>query len=143
MTTEPPRWIYRLENYARACARLRAAMDIFRERARTDLEREGVVQRFEYTWELGWKLLRDYLDFSGAAPATITPAAVIRAAFAANLIEDGDVWMAAFDARNRIAHTCDQATFDRIVRDIVERFSDPLQALLMSMQARAVEGSHG
>jgi nucleotidyltransferase substrate binding protein (TIGR01987 family) len=142
MTGEPPRWIYRLEHFSRANARLQGAVELFRQRKLSDLEREGLVQRFEYTWELGWKLLRDYLEFSGVALATITPAAVIRAAFAARLIEDGDLWMAALEARNRVAHTYDEAAFDRIVAEIAERFAAPLQTLLAFMRARATEAGH-
>lgn len=125
MTTEPPRWILRLDNYARACIRLREAVDLFQQRTLSDLEREGLVQRFEYTWEVGWKLLRGYLDFSGVVLTTITPGAVIRAAFAANLIGDGDLWMAPLDARNGIAHTYDQATFMIRRRSIVSCATSP------------------
>jgi nucleotidyltransferase substrate binding protein (TIGR01987 family) len=142
MTAEPPRWIPRLKNYTRACARLRDAVQLIAQRDLSDLEREGVVQRFEFTWELAWKLLRDYLEYSGVVLATVTPAAVIRAAFAARIIADGDLWMAALEARNRMSHTYDQAAFERIVRQIADRFADPLEALSASMQARAVEGGH-
>lgn len=104
-TPEKPRWLYRLENYGRAFSLLREAMEIMDSRPLTQLEKEGVIQRFEFTWELAWKLLKDYLEASGVALETITPAAVIRAGFAAKIIQEGDIWMQALDARNKMSHT--------------------------------------
>lgn len=59
----------------------------------SDLEKEGVVQRFEYTFELAWKTLKDYLVYSGVVLDQITPRKVIKEAFAAKIIDDGQIWI--------------------------------------------------
>ena len=105
MQPETPRWVYRFDNYKRAFLLLRQAIETMQTRELTQLEKEGVIQRFEYTWELAWKVLKDYLENAGVNLPTITPASVIRAAFAAKIIDNGDIWMRALDARNTMAHT--------------------------------------
>ncbi len=78
MTDVPARWVYRFDNYQRAFLLLREALED--SRALSPLEKEGVVQRFEYTCELAWKLLKDYLEAGGVTLAPLTPASVLRAA---------------------------------------------------------------
>jgi nucleotidyltransferase substrate binding protein (TIGR01987 family) len=140
-----PRWRYRLENYGRAVTLLREAVELMRSRDLSMLEKEGMVQRFEFTWELGWKLLKDYLEHSGLVLPTVTPSAVIRAAFAAKLVEDGEVWMQALDARNRMAHTYSAAAFDKVADQIRDRYFPAMEALYHGMIERALaEGAgHG
>lgn len=124
-----PRWIYRFENYGRAFAQLKEAVEAMRARELSMLEKEGTVQRFEFTWELAWKLLKDYLEYSGVTLDTVTPAAVIRAAFAANIITDGEIWMRALDARNRMSHTYDKKLFEQAATDIRDDYFSLLEAL--------------
>src|SRR5687768_12428695 len=80
MTGLDVRWRQRLENYSRALSLLHAALangpDVL-----NDLEKEGVVQRFEYTVELAWKVLKDFLEYSGAQLPSVTPKSVVKAAF--------------------------------------------------------------
>lgn len=137
-TPEKPRWLYRLENYGRAFSLLREAMEIMDSRPLTQLEKEGVIQRFEFTWELAWKLLKDYLEASGVALETITPAAVIRAGFAAKIIQEGDIWMQALDARNKMSHTYNFKIFEKIIEDIRARYFARLEELYTVMIERAV-----
>lgn len=114
----PPRWTYRFANYRRAFVLLREAIAISEQRELTQLEKEGVIQRFEYTWELAWKTLKDLLEAEGVDLPTITPAATIKAALAARLIDRGDGWMRTLDARNKMAHTYNFAAFETVVADI-------------------------
>lgn len=118
MESEKPRWLYRFDNYKRAFALLREAIALADTRELSPLEAEGVIQRFEYTWELAWKLLADLLAAEGINLDTVTPRSVIRAAFAAKLIHDGETWMGALDARNRMAHTYNLADFEGVIREI-------------------------
>ena len=118
MTDDKPRWLYRFDNYKRAFGLLREAMEIVEEREVSQLEKEGIIQRFEYTWELAWKVLRDYLTYQGVVIDTATPRATIRAAFAANVITNGEVWMETLDARNKMSHTYDFKTFEKIIAAI-------------------------
>ena len=122
MTKEKTRWIYRFDNYQRAFFLLREAVETLETRPLTQLEKEGVIQRFEYTWELAWKVLGDYLEHSGIILSSVTPASVIKAAYAAKIITNGELWMQALDARNRMSHTYDLKVFERIIDEIRTRY---------------------
>nr|WP_256437988.1 nucleotidyltransferase substrate binding protein [Rhodomicrobium sp. Az07] len=134
-----PRWVYRFDNYSRAFSLLREAIESSETRELSQLEKEGVIQRFEYTWELAWKLLRDYLGHSGVVLDTITPSAVIRAALSARIIEDGDVWMSALDTRNKMSHTYNFRVFEQTIAAIETHFLGIFDALYMDMFARVTD----
>ena len=119
---EKPRWQYRFDNFGRAFILLREGIESIDERELSQLEREGLIQRFEYTWELAWKTLKDYLDFQGVNLETVTPRSVIRAAFAANIISHGTEWMAALDARNKMSHTYNFKIFEEVIADVQTRY---------------------
>lgn len=72
------RWRQRLQNYSRAVSLLRSALENAPS-ALNDLEKEGAVQRFEYTVELAWKSLKDYLELSGTQLLSVTPRSVLKA----------------------------------------------------------------
>ena len=129
MTQEKPRWVYRFDNYKHAYLLLREAIETLESRQLTQLEKEGVIQRFEYTWELAWKVLKDYLEQSGVVLDNVTPASVIKAAFAAKVIADGELWMQALDARNRMSHTYDLKVFERIIEEIRTRYLSAFEML--------------
>ena len=126
---EKPRWQYRFETFGRALAMLRQGVETLTERPLTELEREGLVQRFEYTWELGWNLLADYLDYQGVLLPTKTPRAVLKAAYERGVIENGPEWMKALDARNRMAHTYSFAAFEEVVGAVRDSYFGLLDGL--------------
>lgn len=84
------RWKQRFQNFDRAFVLLREALDQGPE-ALNQLEKEGVVQRFEYCFELAWKTVKDYMEHSGFVFATVAPRQVLKEAFAAKIIVDGQV----------------------------------------------------
>jgi nucleotidyltransferase substrate binding protein (TIGR01987 family) len=127
MTGSTPRWLYRFKNYKRAFVLLREAIEA--EKELSQLEKEGCIQRFEYAFELGWKAMKDYLEGEGVSLPVITPATVIRAAFEARMIQDGQVWVDAMDARNEMSHTYDFSRFERVIADIAQHYLAALEAL--------------
>lgn len=129
MSTPQPRWLYHFDNYQRALAMLADAVTEMTRRPLSQLEMQGVVQCFEVTLELAWKVLKDNLENSGTLIDSATPKNVIRMAFQANLVAKGDVWMEALDARNLIAHTYNAKEFEIIVANIAQRFYPLLDAL--------------
>jgi nucleotidyltransferase substrate binding protein (TIGR01987 family) len=137
MTTEnaedKPRWIYRFDNYKRAFSLLREAIESMEERDLTQLEKEGIIQRFEYTWELAWKVIKDYLEHEGVTLDKVTPASVIREAFAAKIIKNGDTWMKALDARNKMSHTYNIKNFEEVIEEIREQYLALFDDLHFSM----------
>lgn len=119
---EPERWKHRFDAYRRALKQLNAGIAAYHERELTELERGGLVQAFEFTAELGWKLLADVLDAQGLVVSPRVPVNVIRAAFEAELIRDGDGWMAAIKLRNKLSHVYSEAIVLAAVPEIVDKF---------------------
>lgn len=129
------RWKQRLENYERAVALLRepverGVMDL------SDLEQEGTIQRFEVVLELAWKTLKDYLEYSGQVILSLTPREVIRRAFGAGILKDGQLWIDMLDHRSRLSHTYDSSLFEKAVRDIQDRYYSELESLCEWMKTR-------
>jgi nucleotidyltransferase substrate binding protein (TIGR01987 family) len=128
MTTQDIRWKQRFDNFDRA-------VDLLREPilkgvdSLSDLEQEGTIQRFEVALELAWKTLKDYLEYGGAVIDPITPRAVIKEAFAAGIIPDGQIWIDMLDDRNRLSHTYDQGTFRETVRAVHNRYLPAFEEL--------------
>ena len=87
--TKELRWRQRFENFEKAYSQLHAAIEIFDRLS--NLEKEGLIQRFEYTFELAWKTLKDYLEANEVEVKF--PRDVIKSAFHYELIQDGEVWM--------------------------------------------------
>ncbi len=138
MTDQTPRWYYRFDNYQRAFTLLREAIE--QETPLTQLEKEGVIQRFEYTMELAWKTLKDYLESEGVVFDQITPRAVIRRAFEAGIIKQGETWQKALDARNRMSHTYNFSTFEQVIADIQSDYLaafDELYEFLLTQRINA------
>lgn len=115
------RWQQRFENFDRALSLLKDALS----RGPTvlnQLEKEGTIQRFEYTLELAWKTIKDYLEESGVVLSAVTPRQVIKDAFAARLIADGQTWIDMIDHRNLLSHTYDPTNFEEAVDAIHGRY---------------------
>ncbi|MBN2804334.1 MAG: nucleotidyltransferase substrate binding protein [Deltaproteobacteria bacterium] len=128
MTDNKPRWIYRFNNFQRAYTLLREAMEEKADHKLNSLEKEGVIQRFEYSIELAWKTLKDYLEYQNVVFSQVTPRVVIKEAFAANII-DGQVWMNALDARNKMSHTYDESKFEEVIEDIQNSYFPAMEEL--------------
>lgn len=130
------RWKQRLQSYERALGQLSAGAALAEERGLSDLERQGLIQAFEFTHELAWKLMRDFLVAHGAAAQVIGSRDATRAAFAAELIEDADAWMEMIADRNRTSHTYNEETATEIAGRILHRYLDRLRAFAAIMRAQ-------
>ena len=137
MTDPTPRWLYRFDNYRRAFTLLREAIE--QDRPLNQLEKEGVIQRFEYTVELAWKCLKDYLESENVVLEQITPRAVIRPAFEAGIIKQGEAWQNALDARNRMSHTYDFNTFERVIADIRTSYLAAFEELYLFLLEKRID----
>ena len=130
------RWIQRLDNYQRALKHLQAAVELMAERDLSQLEQQGVIQAFEFSWELAWKLMKDYLQWQGIADLGGARDAT-REAFRQGLIPDGQVWMAMLQDRNRTAHTYNEATMLELLGAIRGSYAGELTGLADRMRALA------
>ena len=111
------RWVQRLEHFSRALDRLRGAKKLADTRPLSDLEKQGAIKAYEFSYELGWNLLKDYLEWQGSTDL-YGSRSVIRTAFRVGLILDGDDWMAMLEDRNLSAHHYDEETANRILTTI-------------------------
>ena len=102
-----------------------------------ELEKEGTVQRFEYTVELAWKTLKDYLEDSGMQLTSVTPKSVIKAAFAARLITDGQIWIDILVKRNLLSHKYDQELLGESLTEIHERYLPAIEQLQKFFQEQS------
>lgn len=90
----------------------------------SQLEKEGVIQRFEYTMELSWKVMKDYLESENVVFEQVTPRSVIRKAFEAKLVKNGDLWMEMLDARNLMSHEYELEEFEKLIEDLQFNYLD-------------------
>jgi nucleotidyltransferase substrate binding protein (TIGR01987 family) len=115
------RWRQRFQNFNKAFSQLSSAAALAQQRPLSDLEQQGLINAFEFTHELAWNTLKDFLQERGAANLFGSKDAT-RQAFAAGLIENGEIWMAMIQSRNRTTHTYDQTTADEIARAITTSY---------------------
>jgi len=124
------RWRQRFQNYRRTFALLRDALEDRDIGGYSPLEQEGIVQRFEYTFELGWKTFKDYLEYSGVSLAEATARSVIKECAAVGVFRqaniDGNTYLEMMHTRNALSHTYD---FDRFADIIAKMKSDYLPEL--------------
>ncbi len=123
------RYIQRYDNYTKAFRQLKDAIKLSNERELSLLEKQGLIQAFEFTHELAWKLLKDYLNYQGHFEIRGSRDA-IREAFNAGIIKDGTLWMQTIQTRNLTAHTYDEEiaeeTYEVIANDYITLFEDLL-----------------
>jgi len=115
------RWKQRFNNYLRALATLTEAVQLAEERQLTRLEEQGTVHAFEFTHELAWDVLKEYLEDKGII-GLIGPKDAAREAFRNGLIDDGQAWMDMIKARNLSSHTYNEEIAEEIVGNIRNTF---------------------
>lgn len=115
MSSPDIRWVQRFDNFKRAFARLSEASALAKERALSDLERQGLIQAFEFTHELAWNTLKDFLTARGSSDKLYGSRDATRAGYAAELIEDGEAWMKMIEHRNESSHTYNDNVAEKIM----------------------------
>jgi nucleotidyltransferase substrate binding protein (TIGR01987 family) len=115
------RWVQRFQNFKRAFHQLSAAVELAQERDLSELEQQGLIQAFEFTHELAWNTLKDFLEARGTAKLFGSKDAT-RAAFTAGLIENGEVWMEMVESRNKSTHTYEGGTAEAIAKAIASSY---------------------
>lgn len=131
---EDIRWQQRFANYLRALGKLAEAVDLARERALSDLEQQGLIQGFEFTHELAWNVLKDFLEYQGIHNLIGSKDAV-RSAFKNGLLENGDTWMTMILDRNRSSHTYNQEIAAEIAGRILAEYYPEFRKLAARFKA--------
>lgn len=141
MTNNPDiRWQQRCSNFQRAFASLAAAVGLARTRPLSDLEKQGLIQAFEFTHELAWNVMRDYFAYQGNTVITGSRDAV-REAFSKGLVDDGEGWMQMINSRNLTSHTYNQVVADEIVARIMGSYFELFEIFLARMTNLVQDGS--
>ena len=121
------RWKQRFENFQKALQKLVEAVDYIKnndskaEIVLDEIIKEGLIQRFEYTHELAWNVMKDYATYQGNTTVGGSRDAT-REAFHLQLMSDGAVWMDMIGSRNKTSHTYNEATADEIYLKILNDY---------------------
>jgi nucleotidyltransferase substrate binding protein (TIGR01987 family) len=132
------RWKQRFDNYQKALQSLERAAALAAQRELSELEQQGLIQGFEYTHELAWNVLKDYLEEQGIT-GIIGSKNATRSAFKNGLIADGEVWMEMITARNLSSHTYNVETAAEIAEMILTRFYPAFMLMAGKFSAMAAQ----
>ncbi len=147
MSTQDIRWQQRFSNYVKAFFKLEEAVKKINEEYQIkedgtideddfldDIIKEGLIQRFEYTHELAWNVMKDFLENAGNNNIFGSKDAT-KEAFAAGIITNGDVWMDMIKSRNKTSHTYNEETADDIFLKIVHQYYQEFNQFKNRMEA--------
>ena len=135
MNNKDVRWIQRLSNYQKA---LRQLTKFVEKRNLNELEEQGLIQSFEYTHELAWNTLKDFLESRGNKVIYGSKDAT-RKAFGLGLLEDGETWMDMVQSRNETTHTYNEEVTKAISKNITARYFPAFAALERKLQEPAIK----
>jgi nucleotidyltransferase substrate binding protein (TIGR01987 family) len=129
--TDDTRWLQRLSNYRKALAQLEKF--VLKDEL-SDMEEQGLIKSFEYTYELAWNTMKDYLEYQGILNVTGSRD-TIREAFTINLINNGEAWMEMLVSRNLTSHSYNEDTADEIADAVINIYFDLFKALEAKLEA--------
>lgn len=125
------RWEQRFANFKKALSQLKKFVD---KGQLNELEEQGAIQAFEYTYELAWNVMKDFLEHQGQTDIYGSRDA-IRKAFQLGLITDGDKWMDAYKSRTKTSHTYNEETAREVVDAILGVYHGLFEALQEKMES--------
>lgn len=138
MSQQDIRWIQRLSHYRRALAKLQEAVQLAQRRSLSELEQQGLIHAFEFTHELAWKTLKDFLESRGVQPL-YGSRDTTREAFKQGLLQDGEAWMQMIESRNLTSHTYNEQVAQQVVDSVIQLYFSQLQALCHRLEQMAEE----
>lgn len=155
MKKQDIRWLQRFSNYKKALGKLEDSVEYVMNHApnkesldteeefgliQSDLIKQGLIQSFEFTHELAWNVIKDYVHYQGNQSVRGSRDAT-REGFSMGLIEDGDVWMEMIRSRNQTSHTYDEETADEIFNKIINDYLDAFVSFKEKMEEILTEES--
>ena len=129
---EDIRWKQRFQNYERAIKLLQELL-VLDINSLSLLEKEGIIQRFEFTLELAWKTLKDRMEYDGLILDKISAKIVLKEAFQNKYIDNIDTWIEMINDRNLLSHTYDYDVFLEVIPDILNKYIQLLSDLYNSL----------
>ncbi len=127
------RWHQRLNNFKAAFNELQDAVKLNEQRPLSKLEEQGLIQAFEYTYELSWNTIKDFYKAQGETDIQGSRDA-IRLAFRRELIQQGEVWMEMIKSRTLTSHTYNRETARLIVNQILNDYFVEIKSLLSTLE---------
>lgn len=121
-------WIQRFANYQKTFSQLKSAVGLYEQRELSNLEEQGLIQSFEYTHELAWKTLKDFLENKGVLNLYGSKDTT-REAFKTGLIENGDTGMEMIISRNETSHTYNETQAAKIAESITNIYFEAFDKL--------------
>ena len=122
------RWKQRFENFDKSYKLLKKYSN---QEITTELERAGIIQFFEMTFELAWKVLKDYLESEGYMVKS--PRETVKQAFQIGLIDNGHIWIDALSNRNLTTHTYDEKLATKMTSEILNAYLPELDKLYIKL----------
>lgn len=101
---------------------------------------DGILHRFEFTFELAWKTMKDYLEYNGITEKNGSPRENIQLAFKQGIIEDGEKWIEIMLSRNELSHLYDEATSRKIYKSIKNEYINEFIKLKNNLQQELQNG---
>ncbi|MBB6482138.1 nucleotidyltransferase substrate binding protein [Spirochaeta isovalerica] len=118
---EDIRWIQRLSNFSKALSNLKEAVDTAKSRELNKLEKQGLIQSFEYTYELAWNTVKDFYTEQGETGIQGSRDA-FRMAFNRNLVSDGETLMETIKSRQKTSHSYNEETAEEILQAVINHY---------------------
>lgn len=122
----------KIDNFYNALQRLKEAISELEKSNANDVVRDGVIQRFEFTYELAWKTTKEYLEDLGITDRN-SPKAVIKEAFAQKLIINEEVWLLMLKDRNMTSHIYKEEMAQEIADRIKKLYVKEMEDLLIQI----------
>lgn len=142
------RWEQRFSNFSRAMVKLQQSVEYILndfvdenvdeegvDSVLDEMVKEGLIQRFEYTHELAWKVMKDYAEYQGVTSISGSRDA-IREALQMNLIDSGEVWMDMMLSRNKTSHTYNEETANEIYNKILKEYFPEFKKFRSTMEEK-------
>lgn len=124
------RWIQRFSNYKKAFSQLKK---FILKGELNELEKQGLIQAFEYTYELAWNTLKDFYENQGETNIQGSRDA-FRMAYQRGLIKKGEIWMDMVGSRNKTTHTYNEDVADEIVKAIIDEYFEEFDYLKNTLE---------
>ncbi len=129
------RWIQRYKHFAQALSQLQAAVMLARQRELSQLEEQGLIQAFEFTHELAWNTLKDFLESRGVGDL-YGSRDTTREAFKRGLIQSGEIWMDMINSRNLTSHTYNRQVARFIAQSIQNTYAAEFAKVLETLETQ-------
>ena len=115
----------RQSDYKKALLKLKEAL----QEEPTEIVIDGILHRYEFTFELAWKTIKDYLEYMGIVNKVGSPRENIQLAYQQGIINDGELWIEMMLPRNSLSHLYDEETSRKIYNDIKNKYIQAFEKL--------------